>query len=500
MVEQNLEVERKYAVDSSTELPPAEVLTELPEVVGVESPQAWTLHAIYYDTASLALAGQGITLRRRTGGEDPEWTLKLPSGDGTKQELTVPLGVADEPVPPELLTPVRVHTRREPVAPALEVHTIRRVHRLIGKNHAVLAEVSDDAVTTRPRVKGVRRKHWREWEVELGDDAAPQLLDALEERLCQCGATPADTASKLAHALGDRVPQRQEPPAPTPSGPAADLLLAVLREQLGRLKEDDGRLRRGQPDSVHQLRIAARRLRAGLASFKDLVEPAAGRHVRDELRWLGGELALARDAQVMRARLERDVEELPPELVRGPVRERIRDELNGWQAEGCSQAMQTLESGRYFQLLDLLDELVADPPWAEAATSRADTAVEKALKRERKRVRRSTKQVKRAGTVADTDVALHELRKATKRLRYAAQAAQPVSGKPIRRYARAVKKVQDRLGEHQDGVVARRTVIRLSEQAARHGEDGFTYGVLHSHERDRATSASVLRRKARGLL
>src|SRR5690348_16016944 len=121
--------------------------------------------------------------------------------------------------------------------------------------------------------------------------------------------------------------------------------------------------------------------------------------------------------------------------------------------EGRAQALQTLDSGRYFALLDLLDRIVTEPPWREAAGRPAADAVEDALRRERKRVRRAARQVKRAPTVPDADSALHELRKATKRLRYAAEAAKPVGGKALRRYARSVKRVQDELGEHQDSVV-----------------------------------------------
>jgi CHAD domain-containing protein len=115
-------------------------------------------------------------------------------------------------------------------------------------------------------------------------------------------------------------------------------------------------------------------------------------------------------------------------------------------------------------------------------------------------VRKAAKAVRRADAPPETDLALHELRKATKRLRYAAESARPVTGKSMRCYAKAVKAVQDRLGEHQDSVVARATLVELSEQARRHGEDGFTYGVLHAGEREQAAPPRRLRQHARSLL
>lgn len=500
MAEHTLQNQRTYAVDRSTPPPPLGVLTGLPGVVGVESPEPSVLEVTYYDTPGLTLATEGVALCRRVDGPDPGWTLSLPAGEPAGSELTAPLGVDDEPVPADLLRPVRVHVRLEPVVPALHLRTERRAHRLIGADHAVLATLADDLVTARPLVRGPHRSSWREWEVELGDDADPGLLDAVEDALAGCGATPVSRGSGLARALGDRRPAPVAVATPTRSGPAGDLLRYAVHQQLGRLKEQDQRLRGGQPDSVHQLRIAARRLRAILASHKRLLDQQEGWLAREELRWLGRELAAARDTQVMLARLDQQLDTLPPDLVRGPVRERVRQAMHERHVDGCAQALQTLDSGRYFGLLDLLDRIVMEPPWREAAGRPAADAVEDALRRERKRVRRAARQVKRSPTEPDANAALHELRKATKRLRYAAEAARPVGGKALRRYARSVKRVQDELGEHQDSVVARATLVELSELARRHGEDGFTYGVLHAREREQAASPRRLRRRARSLL
>ncbi|MGN6634864.1 MAG: CYTH domain-containing protein [Oryzihumus sp.] len=168
MVEHTLTIQRTYAVDRSTPPPPLDVLTCLPGVVGVESPEPSVLEVTYYDTPGLTLAAKGITLRRTVDGPDPGWTLELPSGEPVGPELTAPLGADDEQVPVELFRPVRVHVRLERVVPAIHLRTERRAHRLIGADHAVLATLADDLVTARPLVRGPRRSSWREWDVELG--------------------------------------------------------------------------------------------------------------------------------------------------------------------------------------------------------------------------------------------------------------------------------------------------------------------------------------------
>ena len=72
------ETEAKYEADPDTVLPP---LGDLPQVARTAGPPRQVLDAVYYDTTDLRLLRAGITLRRRTGGEDAGWHLKLPVGD-----------------------------------------------------------------------------------------------------------------------------------------------------------------------------------------------------------------------------------------------------------------------------------------------------------------------------------------------------------------------------------------------------------------------------------
>jgi len=85
----SLEIERKYAVDAGFVVPD---LSVVPGVAAVTGPRTYHLTAVYHDTPGQRLAAARITLRRRTGGTDAGWHLKLPAGAGARREVHAPLG------------------------------------------------------------------------------------------------------------------------------------------------------------------------------------------------------------------------------------------------------------------------------------------------------------------------------------------------------------------------------------------------------------------------
>lgn len=479
------EVERKYDVDDDVVVP---ALHELPGVRSVAQPVERRLDATYFDTEDLALAQARITLRRRTGGDDEGWHLKLPVGGDSRQELRVPLG--DDPdgeVPAPLIERVRAYALDRLLVPVATVRNRRVVHRLLDEDGAVLAELCDDHVIgTRLRPDDAEQT-WREWELELVD-AGPDLLDAAEPVLVEAGARPAAGPSKLARVLGTTTPAPLERQKGTP---AAELLVEYVAGQLGRIREHDGPVRDDADDAVHQMRVATRRLRSVLATHRPVLHPGAAEPLRAELKWLGGMLAAARDTEVLRARLLGLVDREPPELVLGPVARRIETAM----AERCETArkavLEALDSDRYLALLSALDSFVAQPPFSEAAHGPADEVVPGLLRRDWKRLRRRTRDVA-AAEAGDRDHALHELRKAAKRMRYAAEMAAPALGGPWPAAAERCEALQDLLGEHQDTVVSRDVLRALGAQAHLSGENGFTFGRLHALEQ--ATAAEVERR------
>lgn len=195
------EIESKLEVSVDLVLPD---LAGLPGVTSVDGPEVFELEAVYVDTTDLRLAQAGMTLRRRTGGSDAGWHLKIPVSVDERTEIQAPLGPVDGQVPGELLAVVRSQVGDAQLGPVVLLHTRRSVRRLHDASGRVLAEVADDVVTSRAPGSGEVLDQWREWEVELveGDRA---LLAAVVELLKGAGATASGWSSKLARALGDRL-------------------------------------------------------------------------------------------------------------------------------------------------------------------------------------------------------------------------------------------------------------------------------------------------------
>lgn len=477
------EVEQKFEPGEGTALPP---LGQLPGVASVDTPAAVDLAAVYFDTPDLALAGAGITLRRRTGGDDAGWHLKLPAGDNARDEVRKPLGRATKTVPAALRSVVRGHVRDRSLAPVATLRTHRVVHRLLDADGRLLAEVCDDAVTANaPTPDGVDSvSGWREWEIELVD-GPPGLLDTAADLLLAAGAAPGSAPSKLARVLGDRLPPPPEPARMHLAGPAAAIVHARLREQVAAIKVQDPAVRRDEPDSVHQMRVALRRLRSVLATFRPLLDAEVTEPLREEAKWIAGLLGEARDAEVIGARLRDVIAAEPAELVLGPVAARVEHEFSATYRDALARSVEAMDSTRYFTLLDNLDRLIASPPWTDRAAEPADDLLPKRVRHDWRRLRRLVDVADSATDPQQREERLHEVRKGAKRVRYAAETVAPVYGKPASRLVKATKKVQSALGDHHDSVVAQPLLRQLGVQAHLDGENGFTFGRLHAFEQAR---------------
>ncbi|KNB53118.1 CYTH and CHAD domain-containing protein [Streptomyces caatingaensis] len=466
------EIERKYeAVDGAG---PARLpdLSGAASVAAVRDRGTALLDAFYYDTADRRLLAAGITLRRRTGGPDDGWHLKLPVAPGVRDEVRAPLTAAR--VPRALAALVRSRVREAPLAPVAHLATRRTVGELVDERGAVLAEVALDVVTAGDA-------EWTEVEVELARGTDPALFDALEPRLREAGLRPSRSGSKLARALGSAGREAVPPPAD-----AGGHVLAYVREQVEAVVALDPGARRGTEDAVHRMRVATRRLRGAFRTYGTVLDRRVTDPLGVELRWLAGELGFERDREVLVARLRERLDELPRSLVRGPVRARLRV----WSVRGGAEARRrltaVLDSPRYLALLDALDALVADPPLLPAAARRPEKVLAKAVRRDCGRLSVRVGRALAAAPGPERDRALHDARKAAKRARYAAEAAIPVLGKEARRLVRRTRAVQTVLGDHQDSVLARGALRTLAAQAEGAGEPTFTYGLLYGREEARA--------------
>jgi CYTH domain len=206
-----IETERKYDAEAGYALPD---LAGLAGVAAVDGPRTYRLRAVYFDTADFRLLGAEITLRRRTGGTDAGWHLKLPAGVDSRREVHAPLGRAAGRVPGRLAELVAGPAGGQPLRPIARLATTRRVRRLAGPDGEVLAEIADDLVAGSlpatatagagpggpgmPEWREVSR--WREIEIELVTGSR-KLLDSAGDLLCRAGAAPSAAASKLGRLL-----------------------------------------------------------------------------------------------------------------------------------------------------------------------------------------------------------------------------------------------------------------------------------------------------------
>jgi inorganic triphosphatase YgiF len=195
---EHLEIEQKFDVDPGFDRPS---FAGLDRVTAAE-PVVYQLSATYFDTADGRLAASKITLRRRTGGTDEGWHLKLPAGAGARREVHAPLGTAERQVPEVLAARVAEVTGGRPLAPIATLDTERTVVTLHGDDDRVVAEIADDLVTARRLAAGgaPAALRWREVEVEV-PVADPALQRAAADVLLAAGARPAGHGSKLARLL-----------------------------------------------------------------------------------------------------------------------------------------------------------------------------------------------------------------------------------------------------------------------------------------------------------
>lgn len=487
MADTKREIERKYESDESG-LPD---LTGVAEVAAVLDKGVAHLDAVYYDTADERLATASMTLRRRTGGSDAGWHLKLPVAPGIRDEIQEPLS---DDVPRSLAGLVRARVREAELRPVVRLRSDRDVRHLVDAEGRLLAEVSVDAVHAERLTGDGGTAQWTELEVELADDGDEAFLDKVEKRLRKAGVRPSASASKLARALQETSPKKtrkRKAPAPQEPRTAGDHVLAYVRVQRDTILELDPAVRQDAYDSVHRMRVATRRMRSTLRSYGRVLDREVTDPIAEELKWLAGELGVDRDREVLTERLTTVLGELPRTLVSGPVRTRLRTWANARRGGSRRRLVGVLDSKRYLALLDTLDALVAGPPLLEAAAGKPSKVIAKAVQKDLGKVAALIGQAIDTPPGQDRDLALHEARKKAKRTRYAAEAATPALGSAARGLAKSMKSLTTMLGEHQDSVMVRQTLRELSAVAHAAGESSFTYGVLYGREEQRAAAVEA---------
>lgn len=490
---EQLEVELKFDVDAGHTAPDLRVL---PGVIGATEPETFSLDATYFDTENLDLAGNRITLRRRTGGHDAGWHLKRPAAArGARRELQLGFdeAPADGEVPTDLISPVVALTRTRRLIPVAAVSTTRTVTTLLGADGQPVAEFAEDLVTAQSLLPGGHFQEWAEWEFELlGNDPHPRLLKTAEKTLRGAGGREPSSASKLARAIGS-TPTVVEPhlgERPT----ALELVVTDIAIHRNSLITQDPLVRTDADDAVHQMRVACRRLRSVFSGFPTVLDAERTDHIGGELKLLARILGDARDSEVQLA--------LDENLLKAEnASQSLIAELAGTEIAIHDRAIKAahaaIDSDRYFALLDAIDELIASPPPGPDADLDATIAVDRAIAKSRKKIR-NEQSVLSSLTEGSEEWAeqLHTIRKRAKRLRYSTDAAEPLDRKRYRKVATIAKRVQSALGDYNDSRINRARVAEIAGSGKLSGPDMFVLGRIDARQQADGERAIDAYRKA----
>ena len=483
------EVERKLRVSTQFGLPD---LAHEGAVASVAVHEPFTMRAVYHDTEALTLFRWRTTLRRREGGTDEGWHLKLPvagADESSRDEMRMPLSSGPiGAVPAALVDVISPLIRGGRLVPLVTVQTIRTPHLLFDSSGTQLLELVDDHVTVLDPTGAVLTA-FREIEVELVDHEDVSAL-AMLERVVTClvghGAV-ASSVSKAASALGagaSAPADVPEAPMPGEKGLAIDAMRSAFATYVRQLIFADVAVRRDLPDSVHQMRVAARRLRSSLKSFRPLFAPDWAEALGDELSWLAAELGAIRDTEVLLERLESHALHLradtPAEADDDAARAhavidiRLRQRI----AAARSGALGALRSDRHEWLLDDLVVAAAAPSVRDDAFEPCSHVLPPLVRKTWRSLEKSVRALDIEGPSEDW----HRARIKAKRARYAADIVAPIFGKAAMRYARALAEVTEALGEHQDASVARDILRELALAPGVDAATAFALGRLHSFE------------------
>ena len=495
-----LERERKFSPGPSFVLPD---VADAETGLHADAPVTVKLVASYFDTPDLRLARAGASLRHRN---DEGWMVKLPVSHGeglTRSELRVD-GDGDEP-PPGAVELVLALARSAPLQLVARLNTVRTRTVVRDDSGDAVAEIDDDEVSV---IDGVRlAARFRELEVELAESADDHIGQVIAQLLQKAGAGRPDPVPKIVRAIG---PRALDTPDIAPVGKLdlastpLEVLAAAVTSSVTRLVANDPGVRQGSdPEAVHQARVATRRLRSDLRTFRRVVDAGWCEPLRDELKWLGERLGEVRDADVLLARLEARLDALPHADAIGA--RHLLDALREQRADARDTLLAAMRSDRYLALLDrLVDATHHVPPALDVGAEGSrnvddldDIELESLVRKPWKKLRRAVEDLEHE----PPDEALHAVRIRAKRVRYAAEAIAPAVGRDAKRFARRITDVQDILGEHQDAVVAEQWLRdQLGPQSS--GPMLFVAGELAAIERAAARTArsrfpSVWRRARR---
>ena len=470
-VQSTVEREIKLAIDPNFRLPP---------LAGIPLPRR-LLTSTYYDTSQYDLAHVGITLRHRIERGKQAWQLKLPLMKD-RQEIEM---VDRQSIPPTTFHDLLfLHLGQRQLIPVATLRVWRTGVR-VRTDNASVADVTLDHVSVMK--DGAVLQRFRELEIEQVNGKDSTRPD-LERQLRRAGAYHHDGRPKLFRALSLPTPGPEPPPA-SDAPVVAHVQWALARHVRWLLAHDPGARLGRESESLHQMRVATRQLRAILRTARPLLVPEWADSLRDELRWLGQLLGPARDLDVQLAYFREESAALDARD-RRPLTQFIAH-LETQRNNVQEVLLNELKSERYLDLIRRLQQAAHDPTVVESTVTLRDLA-----KQEFTKLRNAIHQAGQASNNAK----IHETRIKTKRARYAAELAEPTVGKPATRFINKARVVQDVLGMHQDAIQAE-AYIRAFLKKSTSTRAAFVAGRMVERQRQRRERArGKMQRLLRGLL
>ncbi len=428
---------------------------------------------VYVDTEDwrIGRAGYVLRLRRRVGRV--ETTLKdlatATKGLRRRLEVTQPLpasGLAGLDRRGEVGWRVEALAGARPLKQVLEVRTRRRPFDLAIHGETVAELALDDTVIA----IGHERRRLRLTRVEV--EVQPAWVDAMrplvEQLRRECGLQPA-TLSKFEAGLmaaGISIPGPPDlgPTGVTPASTLGELAYRVLRKDAAAMLAEESGTRLGEDiEALHQMRVATRRMRAGLDMFADVLPVRAGR-LRAELGWLAATLGEVRDLDIQLGRFDDWTEEMPGE--HREALDELSDLLVGHREHARRALLEALDSRRYERLVSGLVSMLEQGPSRRSSAGRAlaVSAMPALIGERHDAARKAARRAKRTAIAAD----YHRLRIRCKRLRYSLEFASGLYDGELKGFVRQMTRLQDVLGSMQDAEVAsaRLQALALTEEGA----------------------------------
>lgn len=438
------------------------------------------LRTTYLDTLDLRILRSGGELRHEAGRG---WTVVLGSGENAAQHVArVHHFDGTQTVPAAALELLTGYTRGAPVRPVLYTRTERRDVILSNGEEQAIGRLRDDLVTVMHGRRIATR--FRELEVVAAGEHAGETarLATVVAALRDAGAAPASSAPTATRAMGAPAAAAPDVSVPPPSREpsAAEAVRRAIALAVMRLILNDAAVRVGSdPEGVHQARVATRRLRSDLRTFRPLLDAEWVARLREELSLVAELLGAVRDTDVLLQRMNAAASTLP--AAEALAARGVLSGLEEAREQARARLLEAMRGERYRRLLDDLVAAASMPRTTPEASGNAAAILPLLARGPWRRLRKRVEQLPPDPPDGD----LHEVRIFAKRARYAAEAVAWVSRPGVGQFASAVAGLQEVLGDHHDAVVAE-AWLRERESLI---EDRFVLGELVGLERASAAAS-----------